>query len=330
MAELGRGDPRWIVSEREDGQNVGNWHWCEKSFTDWFIADLRSRLCEKTIPTSDGNVKLKTSDFKSVEIDAAVRNRKGRANLYVDGKFTLEWSAKVGDEEAQGTFIAHEVDPDWSKSSVIDVTTTDSSSSGKETALSAARAAGRPFIHQAVTETLEAFKAESKIDKLNAGKLQVQSLEAKLSVVAPAPAPAPAPAESRTSFAYKVHWGAPARVLYDVLLDQGRVSAFTRAPAVVEKKEGGAIRILGGALDGRFTKLDENKTIAFDFRGADWPAGVHSKVSFVFDSQEDSCVMAVSQEDIPPQDFERSQAHWRAIWWEPIRHLFGYSMRLEE
>ena len=27
MAKVGEGDPRWIVSDRDDGQNVGQWHW---------------------------------------------------------------------------------------------------------------------------------------------------------------------------------------------------------------------------------------------------------------------------------------------------------------
>ena len=27
MAKIGEGDPRWIVSERQDGRNVNQWHW---------------------------------------------------------------------------------------------------------------------------------------------------------------------------------------------------------------------------------------------------------------------------------------------------------------
>ena len=35
MAKWGEGDPRWIVEEREDATNVGNWHWTEKNCTEW-------------------------------------------------------------------------------------------------------------------------------------------------------------------------------------------------------------------------------------------------------------------------------------------------------
>jgi hypothetical protein len=27
MAEIGKGDPRWIVDNRVDGRNVNAWHW---------------------------------------------------------------------------------------------------------------------------------------------------------------------------------------------------------------------------------------------------------------------------------------------------------------
>ncbi len=29
-AEVGKGDPRWIVKDREDGKNVNSWHWEER------------------------------------------------------------------------------------------------------------------------------------------------------------------------------------------------------------------------------------------------------------------------------------------------------------
>ena len=35
MAKLGEGDARWIVTERQDGTNVHNWHWSEKDVLPW-------------------------------------------------------------------------------------------------------------------------------------------------------------------------------------------------------------------------------------------------------------------------------------------------------
>ena len=30
MAKVTEADPRWIVAERQDGQNVNGWHWTER------------------------------------------------------------------------------------------------------------------------------------------------------------------------------------------------------------------------------------------------------------------------------------------------------------
>lgn len=35
MAKVGEGDPRWIVTGREDGKNVNNWHWYAHALYLW-------------------------------------------------------------------------------------------------------------------------------------------------------------------------------------------------------------------------------------------------------------------------------------------------------
>ena len=44
MAKLGEGDARWIVKDREDGRNVGNWHWSETNCLPWTKENLSSLL----------------------------------------------------------------------------------------------------------------------------------------------------------------------------------------------------------------------------------------------------------------------------------------------
>ena len=41
-------DPRWIVSERDDGKNCNNWHWSETNLTEW----SKERLTELLVPRS--------------------------------------------------------------------------------------------------------------------------------------------------------------------------------------------------------------------------------------------------------------------------------------
>lgn len=44
-AELGKGDKRWIVENRQDGKNVGSWHWEERDMLTW----TKQRLVEELL-----------------------------------------------------------------------------------------------------------------------------------------------------------------------------------------------------------------------------------------------------------------------------------------
>ncbi len=37
-------DPRWVVQNREDGKNVGGWHWEEKNVLAWARQELEGLL----------------------------------------------------------------------------------------------------------------------------------------------------------------------------------------------------------------------------------------------------------------------------------------------
>ena len=43
-AEIGKGDKRWIVENRQDGKNVGSWHWEERDMLVWTKQRLREEL----------------------------------------------------------------------------------------------------------------------------------------------------------------------------------------------------------------------------------------------------------------------------------------------
>lgn len=46
-AEVGKGDPRWIVKERDDGKNVGAWHWEERDMFPFARSEQENgRCCE--------------------------------------------------------------------------------------------------------------------------------------------------------------------------------------------------------------------------------------------------------------------------------------------
>ncbi|KAG1666027.1 hypothetical protein FOA52_006901 [Chlamydomonas sp. UWO 241] len=73
MAKLGAGDPRWIVEEREDGKNVGSWHWEDISKIKW----SKERLPELLVGVSSSSGNLSIVSIKSITGEASITTRKG-------------------------------------------------------------------------------------------------------------------------------------------------------------------------------------------------------------------------------------------------------------
>ena len=51
---------------------------------------------------------------------------------------------------------------------------------------------------------------------------------------------------------FNITFEVPAKVIYNAFVDQYEVLQYTRAPGVVENKEGGIYKILDGRIDGVF------------------------------------------------------------------------------
>ena len=98
MAKIGEGDPRWIVSERQDGANVNGWHWQEKNCMGWGKERLTQLLTELTfdLPNEEGSAKI--VEISKFEGDAAVNTRKGNKKFAVfDLSVTCKWEGECKD-----------------------------------------------------------------------------------------------------------------------------------------------------------------------------------------------------------------------------------------
>eukprot|EP01052_Picozoa_sp_SAG31_P066076 SAG31_NODE_24884_length_472_cov_1.463807_1_plen_118_part_01 len=113
MAKVGEADPRWIVAERQDGQNVNAWHWTERDRTDWARERLES-LCANAALDEQGCIKLgKTLDY----FDGTVLlfNRKGKSGTVYNIEVRLSWKADFKDAagavtgKGKGTILVPEI-----------------------------------------------------------------------------------------------------------------------------------------------------------------------------------------------------------------------------
>lgn len=105
MAKIGEGDPRWIVTERQDGANVNGWHWQEKNCMGFAKERLTELLVglQADIPAMEGNATV--TELNKIEGDAALNIRKGNKKFAVfDLTVTLKWEGEwTGhDEKVKG------------------------------------------------------------------------------------------------------------------------------------------------------------------------------------------------------------------------------------
>ena len=80
-AEAGKGDPRWIVQDRQDGKNVGSWHWEERDMMMW----TREQLPELTLGTrgemadfEGWSGHFEVTNVTTITGDCVIHLRKGR------------------------------------------------------------------------------------------------------------------------------------------------------------------------------------------------------------------------------------------------------------
>lgn len=98
MAKFGEADGRWIVKERDDGQNCNNWHWTSKDRSEFVKQNLSEALQGEIFP-SDGvlaHSKIKSCETKG---EASVNNRKGRTFLIYELEVKLRWEGELRDAD---------------------------------------------------------------------------------------------------------------------------------------------------------------------------------------------------------------------------------------
>eukprot|EP01061_Rhynchopus_euleeides_P014455 TRINITY_DN25031_c0_g1_i1.p1 TRINITY_DN25031_c0_g1~~TRINITY_DN25031_c0_g1_i1.p1 ORF type:complete len:541 (+),score=217.14 TRINITY_DN25031_c0_g1_i1:96-1625(+) len=118
MAEIGKGDPRWIVKHRDDGANVNAWHWTEKTITPWVHPRFRDIVEEHAHDMSRDTAHIKVT-VGDISGDCGVMNRKKKLVFYYQMSITLNWTGSItppgADSETvsvKGTMKVHDVDQD--------------------------------------------------------------------------------------------------------------------------------------------------------------------------------------------------------------------------
>jgi uncharacterized protein YndB with AHSA1/START domain len=122
---------------------------------------------------------------------------------------------------------------------------------------------------------------------------------------------------------HNVTVGAPPRAVYAALIDEKRHAEFTGEPARISRKVGGPFTCYGGHLSGINLELVPARRIVQSWRARDWPAGVHSIVSFALSRRAGGRTRILfTHAGVPASEFRDINKGWRTFYWTPLKaHL---------
>ncbi|HMD59860.1 MAG TPA: SRPBCC family protein [Opitutaceae bacterium] len=122
---------------------------------------------------------------------------------------------------------------------------------------------------------------------------------------------------------HKVTIGAVPKKVYGALTNEKKHAKFTKAPASISRKVGGAFTCYGGHLTGINLELVPARRIVQSWRAKGWPAGVHSIVSFALSRKAGGkTTLTFTHVGVPDSEFKSINEGWRTFYWRPLKkHL---------
>jgi len=327
MAKFGEGDPRWLVRERQDGRNVGAWHWEEKNITKGASDRLKGILTNLQLLEV---TECKTTEVSKCNGEIAVCRRKGKTFFIYDLEVNIKWEGKLGDTKCKGeisipSFCIDEPVPETK----IKVTTS-TKGEDAEVMLELVKSDGVRSLRATLTSFFDILHAEFvpsveipkeptfastegiKLDPNNPDAIvspeipKASSGGSSSSSSSPSTSPAVSssavPSSSSSSspssssktklstktINQKVNFEAPATELFKCFTDASRLQFITGSAAVLTKEVGGTFSLFGGHIQGSFKEIVEDKKIVQQWRSQKWPEGHYSVLTLTFEEDKSS------------------------------------------
>jgi len=345
MARVGEEDPRWIVQEREDGQNVGGWHWQERDVLEW----ARGRVGELLAGGGGGGVEF--PGVESLAGEAIINIRKGKFIAAFELELTGRWRV-AGEQGGEGTFTVPYIGDEHEDGDECEVQVSGSEGPARETML----AAGRPLVKRALTAFLDELRSGGPMAGSSAASAEMarQGQAERQKTVLPSlhpsdlkavAAPAAAPKEvgarangggaavggGRGVLEYTEKFSCRPEDLFDVLTNPPRMMAYTHAPATMEPRAGGKWTMFGGSVHGENVEFEPGRRLVQLWRFSTWEEGTYSRVEMDFSTdQEGVTVLKFKQTGIPEEDAHGSavlpntDAGWKDRIFKKVRSVFGF------
>eukprot|EP01117_Protostelium_nocturnum_P009655 TRINITY_DN3453_c0_g1_i1.p1 TRINITY_DN3453_c0_g1~~TRINITY_DN3453_c0_g1_i1.p1 ORF type:complete len:352 (-),score=141.37 TRINITY_DN3453_c0_g1_i1:70-1125(-) len=351
MAAIGEGDPRWIVTQREDGRNVNNWHWTEADYTLWTKNRLIQLIVGEKVETETCEVEMKSLTMNG---EVSVNTRKQKTIFFYELDVTVKFEGKLkgGDKEVKGSiqipYISEENDHDdfevkW---------TVENEDNERYKAKDQIKAAFLPVLKKKVPQMLDELK-ETTTSKLLPKSSNTSSPSTDKSAPAPAAEKVAAtkildaelnatakktPTTTTTSSTSKELATCTVTVtdkfvcgredLFMALTDPPRVKAYAGGDAEINPTVGGKFKLFGGYVSGEYLELERPSKIVQKFRFNTWPEGHYSTVTINLEQKDNKVLLKLNQTKVPTTDKNHTEGGWSSNFFSRIKGIFGYGSSL--
>lgn len=330
--------------------NPNNWHWVDKNCIDWARNYFTEKLVGTQYTTEDGR-SVEVKSVSSLEGDVEVCQRKGKVISLFDLRIILDIEGVSGaDKEFKGSITVPELAYDTDEDEIqfdISIYKEDSDSEKmrlvtKKELIPVLRKKllvfGTDLIQsQASDIQLESNLVNSKLTKENQTETSIASTPTAPKKAAPIPKSAstatskPSTATSSNIPKYNtatLHleptFNVTAEQLYITLLDEQRVSAWTRSHAQIEAREGSEFKLFGGSISGQIKKLVPNERIVQSWRLEDWKSGHYAELDIQLKQGAGETTMVVKWSGIPIGEEDRVRGNFEDYYVRSIKITFGF------
>jgi len=362
MAKLGEGDPRWLVQIREDGKNVGGWHWEEGDLTPWAKETLTYRLKSLKLVDSD-EVHAYVTKASNFDGDVTVSQRKGRRIYFYDLSIDLEWKGELKDgslKDCVGKILLSDIEQEKPANEFdFKLSVTGGETDAHRKIKEAVRTEGMKTITAVIEEFAKQLRDRAGIAIENNNKSSKTDDEKSSTSNAMAVDNATTPATTTTTTATSSSAAAtsttsttstetPAAAstlvkksnasvlkqkleflcrpsdLLDCFVERPRVVAYTQdSRAIVPVKAGDKFVTYDGAVSGTAVELSPTKIVLM-WRLKAWPAGVEARVTLSMRFENSKTMMDFEATGLPAGEKENTAQAWNHFYWTRIRAVFGY------
>lgn len=335
--------------------NPNNWHWVDKNCISWSKDYFNQNLIG--VKGEKSNKEVSITGVSSVEGDCEVSQRKGKVISLFDLKLVLQYKGLLDKSDSESSVtgsitvpeLAYDTEADEIQFTIGVYNESNANDEIKPVIRSEIIPQLRKILGDFGSQLIETHSSDIQLesDKVNSvfTKANQESLHKKTtpkSTTESKPAAKAAVKQESSSVAtsnssvpryntstlhLEPEFTAPAEQLYITLLDPQRIAAWSRSSPLIEPlpvKEGSTMKLFGGSITSKVTKLVPNLQITQDWRLEDWKDGHYAKLDITLKEGTGETKMVVKFDGIPIGEEDRVRGNFEDYYIRSIKITFGF------